>query len=290
MKNMNRRTFLGRGVVGLGGALALSHLPGILEAAREANMPVGFQTFPIRDRMGKDLSGTLKSMADMGYTYTEMCYPLDYASIGYGFMKDMRPAEIKKTIEDAGLKCISSHFGMGGLAPDKIDASIEWAKGMGLAQMICSTFWLPKTATLKDYYDNCDKLNKAAEKIKAAGMQAGFHNHDFEFHELEGKLIYDELMNHFDPSLVKMQFQTQVVTLGYKAADYFRKYPGRFISSHLSDWTADKKEVAIGQGVIDWKDFFIAAKRGGVKNIFVEEEATPENMKNSAAYLKSLSI
>jgi len=86
----------------------------------------------------------------MGYTYTEMCYPVDYASIGYGFMKDMTPAEIKKTIEDAGLTCISSHFGMGGLAPDKIDASIEWAKKMSLTQMICSTFWLPKTATLKD--------------------------------------------------------------------------------------------------------------------------------------------
>src|SRR3979490_2674824 len=133
MKNISRRTFLGKSVVGLGGALALSQIPGILEAARAANMPVGFQTFPIRDRMGKDLSGTLKGMADMGYTYTEMCYPADYASIGYGFMKDLPPAEIKKTIEDAGLKCISNHFGMGGLAPDKIDASIEWAKDMGLA-------------------------------------------------------------------------------------------------------------------------------------------------------------
>jgi sugar phosphate isomerase/epimerase len=288
MKNINRRTFIGKTAMGLGGTLALSQIPGILKAAKATHMPVGFQTFPVRDQMGKDLSGTLKSMADMGYTYTEMCYPVDYAGIGYGFMKDMKPADIKKTIEDAGLKCISSHFGKGGLAPDKIDASIEWAHGLGLTQMICSTFWLPKTAMLKDYYDECDKLNKAAEKIKAAGMQAGFHNHDMEFAMLEGKLIYDELMAHFDPSLVKMQFQTEVINNGYKAADYFRKYPGRFISSHLSDWTADKKEVPIGSGVIDWKDFFAAAKKGGVKNIFVEEEANPANMKTSATFIKNL--
>jgi len=77
--------------------------------------------------------------------------------------------------------------------------------------------------------------------------------------------------NTFDPDLVKMQFQTEVINLGYKAADYFKKYPGRFISSHLSDWTADKKEVPVGQGVIDWKEFFAAAKTGGVKSILVPD-------------------
>lgn len=67
-----------------------------------------------------------------------------------------------------------------------------------------------------------------------------------------------------------MQFQTEVINLGYKAADYFKKYPGRFISSHLSDWTAEKEEVPIGQGIIDWKTFFALAKTGGVKNFFIE--------------------
>ena len=152
--------------------------------------------------------------------------------------------------------------------------------------MICSTFWLPKTATLKDYQEAVDKLNKAAEKIKAAGMQAGFHNHDMEFAKLEDQLIYDVLMARFDPALVKMQFQTEVINLGYKASDYFNKYPGRFISSHLSDWTTDKKEAAIGNGVIDWKEFFAAAKTGGVKNFFVEMNL--DKFKDSAAYIHGL--
>ena len=167
-----------------------------------------------------------------------------------------------------------------------MDDRIQFAQDLGLTQMICSTFWLPKTATLNDYQAAADKLNKAAEKIKAAGMQAGFHNHEFEFAKLDGQLIYDALMQRFDPDLVKMQFQTEVINLGYKAADYFKKYPGRFISSHLSDWTADKKEVPVGQGVIDWKEFFAAAKTGGVKNFFVEMDL--DNMKNSTKYIHSI--
>ena len=93
-------------------------------------------------------------------------------------------------------------------------------------------------------------------------------------------------MARFDPGLVKMQFQTEVINLGYKASTYFEKYPGRFISSHLSDWTADKKEVPIGQGVINWKEFFQAAKTGGVKNYFVEMNF--DTFPGSAKFLEAL--
>ena len=80
--------------------------------------------------------------------------------------------------------------------------------------MVCSSFGLPKTATLDDWLKACDKLNKAAEKIKKAGLQTGYHNHDMEFHTLDNQLIYDALMKRFDADLVKMQFQTQVITSG----------------------------------------------------------------------------
>lgn len=288
MKNISRRSFLGKTALGLGGAVALANIPSLLRAASPEfiNIPIGFQTFPIRDRLGKDFSGTLKTMRGFGYSLVEMCSPAGYSAIGFGFAKDMKGSEIKKTIEDAGLSCPSCHFGKAEFTPDKIDKTIEFAHDLGLSQMICSTFWLPKTATLKDYYDDCDKLNKAAEKIKAAGMETGFHNHDMEFVMLEGQLIYDALMSRFDPSLIKMQFQTEVIQLGYKASTYFNKYPGRFISSHLSDWTTDKKEATIGKGIIDWKEFFAAAKTGGVKNFFVEMGF--DTFKDSASYIKGL--
>jgi hypothetical protein len=117
-------------------------------------------------------------------------------------------------------------------------------------------------------------------------MATGMHNHSGEFHTLDGELIYDAIMAALDPKLVKMQFQTEVITLGYKGSTYFEKYPGRFISAHLSDWTADKKQAPIGKGIIDWKDFFAAAKTGGVKNFFVEMDM--DTYKDSAVYIHGL--
>jgi sugar phosphate isomerase/epimerase len=289
MKKINRRKFVGNSARGLGAAFAMSQLPMSFfpeTVSGLSKMPIGFQTFPIRNILAKDFPGTLKMMAGLGYQLVEMCSPQGYASIGFGPLVGMKTAEMRSIITDAGLSCPSCHFGFPELT-DKLDDRIEFAQQLGLTQMICSTFWLPKTAVLNDYYEAADKLNKAAEKIKKAGMQAGFHNHEFEFAILDNQLIYDALMSRFDPDLVKMQFQTEVINLGYKASTYFNKYPGRFISSHLSDWTADKKEVPIGQGVIDWKEFFAAAKTGGVKNFFVEMDL--DKFKDSATYIHRLS-
>jgi sugar phosphate isomerase/epimerase len=286
MKKINRREFIGKTAMGAGAALAFSQLPKeFFSASAFNNLPIGFQTWVVKDVLVKDFPGTLKMVAGQGYQLVEMCSPKGYVDSGFGPLVDMKTSDMRSIINDAGLTCPSCHFGFGELTDD-LDGRIEWAQQMGLTQMICSTFWLPKTATLKDYQDSADKLNKSAEKIKKAGMQAGFHNHEFEFKTLDGQLIYDALMARFDPALIKMQFQTEVINLGYKASDYFKKYPGRFISSHLSDWTADKKEVAIGQGVIDWKDFFAAAKTGGVKNFFVEMH--PDKFKDSATYIHQL--
>jgi sugar phosphate isomerase/epimerase len=287
MSNINRRSFIKKTSMSLGAAVALTQLPKeLFAAAAKNNMPIGFQSWTVKEMLGKDFTGTLKTMSDMGYKLIELCSPKGYADIGFGFLTKMQTADIKKTINDAGLECPSCHFGFGEFADDKIDDSIQFAHDIGLTQMICSTFWLPKTAVLNDYLTAADKLNKAAEKIKGAGIQTGFHNHEFEFATLEGQLIYDALMQRFNADLVKMQFQTEVINLGYKAADYFNKYPGRFISSHLSDWTADKKEVPVGQGVIDWKEFFKAAKKTGVKNYFVEMNF--DKFKDSIAYIHSM--
>jgi sugar phosphate isomerase/epimerase len=92
-------------------------------------------------------------------------------------------------------------------------------------------------------------------------------------------------MGELDPQLVKMQFQVAVVRLGYNAADFFEKYPGRFISMHLQDWSPSlKKEVPLGQGMVDWKKLFAAAKTGGIKNYFVEMD--PPEMTASVQYLR----
>ncbi len=287
MQKINRRNFLSSTTKAAGAAFVVSKLPSdFFSNAKLVDMPLGFQSWTIKDKLSSDFAGTLKMMADQGYKQIEMCSPKGYEQIGFGAFTKMKTSDIRKTIEDAGMTCPSCHFGAAEFNDENLDDRIQFAKDMGMTQMICSTFWLPKTATINDYLVAADKLNKAGEKIKKAGLQAGFHNHDFEFVKLDGQLIYDALLDRFDPDLVKLQFQTQVIVHGYKAADYFKKFPGRFISAHLSDWTADKKEVPVGQGVIDWKEFFAAAKTGGVKNIFVEMAA--DKFKDSAMYIQKL--
>jgi len=290
MKSFSRRSFISKSGKGLTASLALSGLsfPAFLKnLGLVIEQPFGFQTWIVRDMLAKDFPGTLKIMASEGYRQMEMCSPEGYVDSGFGPLTKIKPADMKKIINDAGLSCPSCHFGFEELT-DHLDERIEWSKQLGLSVMVCSSFDLPKTATLDDFLKAADKLNGAAEKIKKAGIQTGYHNHETEFGKLDNQLIYDALMSRLNPDLVKMQFQTEVINLGYKASTYFDRYPGRFISSHLSDWTGDKKEVPIGQGIIDWKAFFEAAKTGGVRYFYVEMKF--ETMAPSAAYLKQLTL
>ena len=224
MTKVNRRTFLSATAKASASAVVLARLPfDFFANAKTLGMPLGFQSWTIKDKLSADFPGTLKMMADQGYKLIEMCSPKGYEKIGFGEFTKMKTSDIRKTIEDAGMTCPSCHFGAAEFNDENLDDRIQFAKDMGMTQMICSTFWLPKTATINDYLAAADKLNKAGEKIKKAGLQAGFHNHDFEFVKLDGQLIYDALLARFDPDLVKLQFQTQVVVHGYKAADYFKK-------------------------------------------------------------------
>jgi sugar phosphate isomerase/epimerase len=153
--------------------------------------------------------------------------------------------------------------------------------------MVISSFGVSKDAPLDDWKRAADEANQLGQRSKTHGLPMVFHNHNLEFEKRDGQLIYDVLLERLDPALVKMQFQLWVVIAGYNAADYFRKYPGRFISAHLYDWAGTGQEqVAIGKGKIDWKDFFKACKEGGVKNTFVEMQMPL--LKESADYLKKL--
>jgi sugar phosphate isomerase/epimerase len=232
----------------------------------------------------KDFPGTLKMMANLGYQSVEMCSPPGYESSGFGPLMKLKAKEMKQIINDAGLICISSHYGIGELR-DHLDERIEFALESARTQMVLASFSLPEKASLSDWMKAADELNKIGEKTKKAGIQMVYHNHQMEFQQIDGTLIYDSLMKQFDPAYIKMQFQVAVINLGYKASTYFKKYPGRFISAHLADWSpTEKKNVTIGKGIVEWNDFFAAIQTGGVKNMFVEMDK--ETFKDSAIYLK----
>jgi len=286
---MNRRQFFEKSAFGMGTAFLATQLPINMlasESTKALKKPLGFQVWTIKDLLIKNFSGTLKMMAGFGYETVEMCSPPGYESSGFGPLMKMKAAEMKKIVEDCGLKLESTHYGMGELR-NNLSERIDFAAESGQKQMICSSFWLPKDAKMSDWMKAVDELNEIGAKTKKAGIQTGFHNHHMEFEKIDGKLIYDALMEKFDPDLVKMQFQVAVISIGYKAATYFNQYPGRFISAHLADWSsATQKQASIGQGVVDWKELLTAASKCGVKNYFVEMD--PETFKESADYIRKL--
>lgn len=283
MKKLTRRDFFGKSALGLGAAFLAGKIPFDSVASKTVKMPLGFQIWTVREMLLKDFPGTLKMIADLGYKTVEMCSPA-----GYGFkpLMNMTAREMKKIINDAGLEFESTHYGFNEFRKN-LDERIQFANDSGQKQMILSSFGLPKNATMDDWKKAANELNTYAEKTKKAGIQMGFHNHHTEFEKIDGVLIYDTLMETFDPDLVRMQFQVAVVNIGYKAADYFKKYPGRFISAHLADYSeTEKKTVALGKGIVDWKEFFASAGTGGVKNIFVEMDL--DTFRDSADFISSL--
>jgi sugar phosphate isomerase/epimerase len=289
MQKLSRRQFVNKSVLGLGSVVLTSNIASSTTSEgyyKKVTNPLGFQVWTVKDMLIKDFPGTLKMIADLGYKSVEMCSPPGYESSGFGPLMKLSPREMKQIINDAGLRFESTHYGMDELRKN-LDARILFAKESGQKQMIVSSFGLPQKAGISDWKKAADEMNKMGISTKKAGIQLGYHNHHMEFEKIDDVLIYDTLLNQFDPEYVKMQFQVAVISIGYKASDYFKKYPGRFISAHLADWSpTEKKSVAVGKGIVDWKEFFDSLKTGGVKNIFVEMNL--DTFKDSSTYIHNL--
>lgn len=256
--------------------------------ANPLGFPIGCQTYPVRKMIAEDFPGTLKQLAGAGFQRIELCSPVGYADSGFGVVGKYSPAELHRILSDLNLSCHSSHFSMEELRTD-VHGRVAWAKEIGLTQMMVPSLGGPRNPTMDDVKRLADEYNKMAEVSHAAGIQQGLHNEGFECSMVDGKRTYDVLFGLLDPKLVKFQFQVSTIAQGFDAADYFTKYPGRFISMHAQGWSAEtKKIVPIGQGTLDWKRIFTAAKTGGIKNYFVEMQL--DYMRESVPYLKKLQV
>ena len=287
MSSTSRRDFLKTTATRAAAAGLLA--AGVLELrANPLGMPIGCQTWPVREMLSKDLPGTIKELADAGFQSVELCSPTGYAEYGFGGLSKYSGAELRKILSDAGVTCVSSHFTTTELRENQPKA-IAWAKGVGLTQMLVPSLGGPAKPTMDDVKRAADEYNKMGEQSAKSGIQQGLHNEDFELSTVDGKRTYDLLFDLLDPKLVKFQFQVSTISRGYDAAEYFTRYPGRFISMHVQGWSAEtRKVVPVGQGTLDWTKIFTAAKTGGIKNYFVEMNL--EMMKASVPYLRNLQV
>jgi sugar phosphate isomerase/epimerase len=294
MVGISRRGFLEKAVA------TVSAVPVLLVGdtrkvrANPLGLPIGSQIYPFR-RILKDFPAFVKQMADIGVTRLELCSPIGY---GAEFASLANGKEVRKILADHGIKSESGHFGLSELRKNQ-EKSIAWAKEVGITQMITATLADGnggRNPTLEQVKKAADEYNRIAAVAAKAGIQQGLHNEDFEVSMVNGKRTYDILLDLLDPNLVKFQFQMSTITAGLVAAEYFLKYPGRFFSMHLQDVslhapaaaTGSDPQVALGKGSIDWVKTFTAAKTGGVKNYFVEQNW--ELTQQSVAYLKTLQV
>jgi sugar phosphate isomerase/epimerase len=258
-------------------------------SANPLRLPIGSQVWPLRSML-KDFPAFAAMISKIGVTRLELCSPIGY---GAEFASLANGKEVRKIMADNGLKSESSHFSMHELRNSQ-EKSIEWAKEVGIKQMITASLGDGNGGehpTLDQVKKAADEYNRIAAVAAKAGMQQGLHNEGFEISMVDGKRTYDLLFELLDPKLVKFQFQMSTITAGLVAADYFNRYPGRFFSMHLQDVDMKSEhhpQVPIGQGSIDWVKTFTAAKVGGVKNYFVEQNW--DLAQQSVAYLKTLKV
>jgi sugar phosphate isomerase/epimerase len=287
MPAMSRRAFIKNSASSAAAAGLLS--AGAFDLhANPLGLPIGCQTWPVREQIAKDFPGTLKMLAGAGFQTIEMCSPVGYDDSGFGGLTKYKGSELRKIINDAGLQCISSHFGLDELRKNQ-EERIAWAKDLGLEQMLVASLDGPKHPTMDDVKRAAEEYNKIGEKAAEAGIRQGLHNENFETSSVNGKRTYDVLIELLDPRYVNFQFQISTISEGFDAAQYFDKYPGRFFSMHVQGWnTATKKIAPVGQDSLDWKKIFTAAKTGGLKNYFVEMNF--DFMKASVPYLHNLQV
>jgi sugar phosphate isomerase/epimerase len=297
MTEISRREFLEKAAAGSAAAgLLTSNVEDL--GANPLGLPIGSQIYPFRSML-KDFPKFVKMMAGIGVTRLELCSPIGY---GPEFAALANGEEVKKIMADHGIKAESGHFDLDELRK-KQNESIAWAKAVGISQMITATLGDGNggdSPTMAQVKKAADEYNQIAAVAAKAGIQQGLHNEGFEVSMVDGKRTYDMLFDLLDPKLVKFQFQMSTITAGFIATEYFLKYPGRFFSMHLQDVdmnapaarqsgrAARHPQVALGKGSIDWVKTFTAAKTGGVKNYFVEQNW--ELTQQSVAYLKTLNV
>ena len=295
MDEISRREFLKQSAAT---SAAAAFLP---IAAREMpmnplGMPIGSQTWPHRQRIKDgDFAGLCRDMKALGIGSIELCSP------GYAEFGGLADAKLtRKIIEDHGLTCPSTHVTLAELR-NGLPQVIDWARGVGMTQM--------GTATLNGKVENgvatmdvvkraADEYNRISAVVSKAGLQSFLHDEGFEMAKVDGRLVYQVLLELLDPKLVKMQFQMSAMRVVGDPVTYFEKHPGRFISMHLQG--VDLKAplptqggprppaVAVGHDSLDWPKIFAAAKAGGLKNYFVEQSW--ELTVQGAAYLKTLKV
>jgi sugar phosphate isomerase/epimerase len=272
---VHRRGFLG----GLGVAALGAWVPPA-RAARLEN--IGLQLYTVRRDLEKDLEGTLARVAQVGFREVETA----------GFF-GRSPKDVRASLDRHGLKAPSMHVDLPEIEKE-FAKTLEAGTALGVRYVVCAWLAPGERESLDHYKRHIETFNRAGEQAKKAGLQFGFHCHDFEFVPIEGVVPYDLLLKETDSALVQMEMDLYWITkAGADPLHYFRLYPGRFPLVHVKDMddTAQKGFTEVGNGIVDFRRVFAQSHLGGIRHYFVEQDETKgpaiESIRESYRYLRS---
>ncbi len=255
----NRREFIKTlGALGITAA-AMYAFPGCVNCKPD----IGIQLYTLRGPIKDGVIPVLQQLSKIGYNNIE----------AYGFngkFFGIEPAEFKEINNDLGMKLTSTHTG---ITLDNVDEYIEAAQIAGLQFLIIPTPGNRPHETIDDFKKMAENFNLIGERVANAGMNLGYHNHALEFREVDGKVLYNVLLEETDPELVC--FQPDIYWFRKGGADpieYFNMYPGRFKTWHIKDIAANGESTIIGNGEIDFPEIFKFADVAGMEYFYVEQE------------------
>lgn len=304
MTRYTRRNFLQTATVAAAYSASLLKCDRLL--ASPFGLPIGLQLYSVREMLAKDYEGTLKQLASLGYQEVEAAGYFDHS-----------PEQVKNAMSAAGLRCVSAHYPYSSLSKD-FDKIVAFNKEVGVQYIICAFPGIKdpsrlkdmsypamiRSFTLEDYRWNADQFNKFGEKLKAAGMKFGYHNHTMEFGKQDGVVPLDEMIRLTDPELVTFELDCGwVIVGGANPVDYLQRYPSRISMLHVKDFKHTEKPASVmepppaaelGKGTLDYRPVFEAAKKATIKHYFVEQEAYDipplDALKIDADYMKRLTV
>jgi sugar phosphate isomerase/epimerase len=301
---MNRRNFLASAGTAAAGTMLLPKMASALFSVPKQHA-LGVQLFTFFGLIESDVKGTLKKVADIGYTEVESAFsklPKYYGTDPKGFAamcKDAglswrshhvlgTPFKMPKGFKmpngpDGKPMALPAH--MANLKDDMQKLVDEAAEG-GIPYLVCANI---ATGTLDEIKESNEILNKTGEACKKAKIQLCYHNHDMEFKEIEGKVPYHLMLEGLDKNLVKMELDLAWATkAGVNVVELFKAHPGRFPLLHVKDITKEGMLEPVGEGIVDFKSAFANAKVAGVQHYFVEHDMPKDAFASITTSYKNL--
>jgi sugar phosphate isomerase/epimerase len=257
--SVSRRTFLA-----LAGALPFA----VRAAAAQRKVPVGIELYSVRDALTKDLNGTVTAVAKMGYEVVEFYSP-------YFSWTPQAAKDVRKLMDDLGIRCLSTHNSATSISPDNIQKAIDLNQILGSRDIIVAG--AGKVTGIDGWKAFGAQLNAAADKLMPAGMFTGFHNHQTEWRPVEGQRPMDVLAASTMKEVILQLDVGTCVEVGADPVAWIKANPGRIKSVHCKDWAPGRGyAVLFGEGVSPWPGIFQAAESvGGVQHYLIEQEEGP---------------